>query len=165
MYPTAYCIGENAVASFQSILYGSGSSKMDIGARAVRSAKNSRSEIVSRVIATDNAEIIARGELVGEKSDVKGHLECRGLILSDNASIHAIPELRAEEKDVELSHEAAVGKIAEEEIRYLMARGLSDDEATSFIIRGFLSVNIKGLPPRLTSSVKRMMRMSAEKVL
>lgn len=165
MYPTAYCAGENAVASFQSILYGSGRSKMDVGARAVLSAKNSRAQIISRVIATDNAEIISRGELVGEKRNAKGHLECRGLILSDNASIHAIPELRAEEKDVELSHEAAVGKIAEEEIRYLMARGLSEDEATSFIIKGFLSMDIKGLPPQLASSVKRMMRMSAEKVL
>jgi hypothetical protein len=165
MYPTAYCVGENAVASFQSILYANGNAKMDVGSRAVLTAKNSRAEVLSRAIATDNAEIIARGELVGERSDVKGHLECRGLLLSDNASILAIPQLSAGKKDVELSHEAAVGKIAAEEIRYLMARGLSEEEATSVIVRGFLNVDIKGLPPVLGQEVRRMMKMSADKVM
>jgi hypothetical protein len=165
MYPTAYCVGENSIASFQSILYGSGGSKMDVGSRVVLSGKNSRAEIISRAIATDNAEIISRGELVGERRDVKGHLECRGLMLSDDATIRAVPELKAKGKEVELSHEAAIGKIAEEEIRYLMARGLSEEKAASFIIRGFLSLDIKGLPLQLAMQVKRMIKMSAERVL
>jgi hypothetical protein len=165
MYPTAYCVGENSIASFQSILYGRGDSKIDVGSRVVLSARNSRAEIVSRAIAKDDAEIVARGELVGERSDVKGHLECRGLMLSDDATILAIPELRAKGKEVELSHEAAIGKIAEEEVRYLMARGLNEEEASSFIIRGFLNIDIKGLPPQLAMQVKRMIKMSTERVM
>jgi len=165
MYPSALLVGENALATFQSILYGRGNAKIDVGSKAVLAAKGSRAEIISRAVATENAEITARGEIVGNSAGVKGHLECRGLLLSSSAKIHAIPALRASHSDVELSHEAAVGKIAEEEVRYLMARGLIEEEATSFIIRGFLSIDIKGLPPKLASHVQRMVQLSAEKLL
>ena len=69
--------------------------------------------------------------------------------------IAAIPELEARADGVELSHEAAVGKIAEEEIEYLMARGLSEEEATATIVRGFLNVKIMGLPPALEAEVQK----------
>jgi len=85
---------------------------------------------------------------------VKAHLECRGLILN-GGTIHAIPELTGMVDGVEMSHEAAVGKIAQEEILYLMSRGLSEDEATATIVRGFLSVDIPGLPPRLKAEIDR----------
>jgi hypothetical protein len=117
------------------------------------------------VISTDNAEIIARSDIIGEAKNAKGHVECRGLMLSDNAEIDSIPELKATRKDIDLSHEAAVGRIAEEGIQYLMARGLSEDEATSVIIRGFLNVDITGLPDALAQETKRMFDMSLEKVM
>lgn len=165
MYPTAYCVGRDARATFQSIVYASGDTKIDLGSRAVLQGEGSRSEIISRVIATDNAKVIARGDVIGEASNVKGHIECRGLMLSDNAEIDSIPELKATLKDLDLSHEAAVGKIAEEEIQYLMARGLSEDDATSVIIRGFLNVDITGLPDALAKETKKMFDMSLEKVM
>ena len=61
----------------------------------------------------------------------QAHLECRGLILSGGGEIHAIPELQGMSPELEMSHEAAVGKISEEEIEYLMARGMTSDEATA----------------------------------
>ncbi len=67
----------------------------------------------------------------------------------------AIPELDADIAGVELSHEAAVGKIAQEEIEYLMARGLDEDEATSTIVRGFLNVEMEDLPPDLQASIDK----------
>jgi Fe-S cluster assembly scaffold protein SufB len=73
--------------------------------------------------------------------------------LGDGGIIHAIPELRGTRAGVELSHEAAVGKIAQEEIEYLMARGLDEDEATATIVRGFLNVEIMGLPQELRDSI------------
>lgn len=165
MYPTAYCVGKNARANFQSIVFVPGDTKVDLGSRAVLQGEGSRSEIISRVIATDQAKVIARGEVLGEAANVKGHIECRGLMLSDNAEIDSIPELKATLTDLDLSHEAAVGKIAEEEIQYLMARGLSEDEATSVIIRGFLNVDITGLPDALARETKRMFDMTLEKVM
>ena len=164
-YPTAYCEGKNARANFQSIIYASGNARIDTGSRAVLKGERSRAEIISRVIATDNAEVIARGEMIGEGANASGHIECRGLILSDNAAITSIPELKAVRKDLDLSHEAAVGKIAEEAILYLMARGLSEEEATSVIIRGFLNVDITGLPDALARETKKMLDMSLEKVM
>jgi hypothetical protein len=95
---------------------------------------------------------------------VKGHLECRGLILN-GGSIHAIPELKGKVDGVEMSHEAAVGKIAQEEILYLMSRGLNEDEAISTIVRGFLKVDIPGLPPQLRAEIDRAVEQSDKDVM
>ncbi len=72
--------------------------------------------MLSRVIATDNSKVYARGRLVGEHKESRAHLECRGLLLSDTALIHSIQELIGKVEGTELSHEAAVGKISEEEV-------------------------------------------------
>ena len=95
---------------------------------------------------------LQEGEIIGNEVPARGHLECKGLILGGGI-IHAIPELQGTKPGVELSHEAAVGKIAQEEIEYLMARGLDEDEATSTIVRGFLNVEIMGLPQELRDSI------------
>lgn len=164
-YPTAYCEGKNAKATFQTIVYGKGSSNLDMGSRVILSGENSAADMISRVIVVDDAKVISRGHLIGAESNVKGHLECRGLILSNDGHILAVPELEAEKTDLELSHEAAFGKIAEDQIQYLMSRGLSEDEASSLIIKGFLSVDISGLPPELAKSVKEMMDMILENAM
>ncbi len=165
MYPTAYCNGKYSVARFNTVLLAMPGSSMDVGARVYLHAKDSRAEVVTRAI-TDGGDITVRGHLIGQTPEVKGHLECRGLILSKEGKIHAIPELEGKGSGVELSHEAAVGKIAEEEIRYLMARGLSSDEATAAIVRGFLDVEIKGLPEELKAEISRAVRIGEkERVL
>jgi hypothetical protein len=69
--------------------------------------------------------------------------------------IHAIPELEGQTDNIEMSHEAAVGKIAQEEILYLMARGQTEEQAVSTIIRGFLNVDIPELPPPLKKEIDR----------
>ena len=158
MYPTTHLIGKGAVARFYSLLVGSPGSEMDIGGRVVLKEADTRAEIISRAI-TNGANIIARGDLVGEVPGVKAHLECHGLILN-GGSIHAIPELEGKVDGVEMSHEAAVGKIAQEEILYLMSRGLTEDEATATIVRGFLSVDIPGLPPQLKAEIDRAVEQS-----
>ncbi len=162
MYPTVHLIGDNAKTSLNSIIYGRGNSRFDAGGKAILKAPGASAEIISRVISDDNSEIIARGNLTAETKGVKGHLECKGLMLSDTSRTYAVPELDAKAADVELSHEAAVGKIAEEQILYLMSRGLSADEATSLLIRGFLNVDIQGLPPELEAETKRLMELEYE---
>ncbi len=164
MYPTAQCIGENALVRFNSVLVASPGTTLDVGARAILGARGTRAEVISRAITTGGT-IIARGHLVGQVTEVKGHLECRGLILSEEGKIHAIPELEGLVDGVDLSHEAAVGKIAEEEIEYLMARGLSRDQAVAAIVRGFLSVDIEGLPPQLEAELQRAVEFSEKELL
>ena len=154
LYPTAFLNGPGATARFNSILVAGKGTNMDVGARAVLSAKGARAEIVSRAITTGGV-ITARGHLVGEVPNVKGHLECRGLILSEDGEINAVPLLDGKAPDIELSHEAAVGKIAEEELNYLMARGLNPDEATSAIVTGFLDIETPELPEGLSKEMKK----------
>ncbi len=154
MYPTAFCNGENAVVRYNTVLFAQEGANMDVGSRVFLRAKGSRAEVVTRAI-SKGGDIIARGHLVGEAPDIKAHLECRGLILSEKGLIHAVPELEGRVDGVEMSHEAAVGKIDEEEIQYLMARGLSSDQATAAIVRGFLDVEIKGLPDHLMREMKK----------
>jgi Fe-S cluster assembly scaffold protein SufB len=156
MYPVAYCRGVNSRARFNTILYGIGNSYMDVGSKVILQGVGSRAEIITRAIAADNAQIYARGALIGEQKDSKGHLECRGLLVSDTAFIHAIPELIGKVSGTDLSHEAAVGKIAEDQIQYLMARGFSENEAESLIVRGFMDVSIFGLPNSLKDEIKKM---------
>ena len=158
MYPTTHLIGKGAVARYYSLLVGNPGGEIDVGGRVVLKEADTRAEIISRAI-TNGGSIIARGDLVGEIPGVKAHLECHGLILN-GGSIHAIPELEGKVDGVEMSHEAAVGKIAQEEILYLMSRGLSEDEATATIVRGFLSVDIPGLPPELKAEIDRAVEQS-----
>ncbi|MGB2798872.1 MAG: SufD family Fe-S cluster assembly protein [Dehalococcoidia bacterium] len=159
--PLARCVGDNAVVRFNSILVATPGSTLDIGSRVILDAKGAKTEIISRAITT-GGDIFARGYIEGNAPEVKGHLECRGLILGEEGMIHAIPELKGTLAGIDLSHEAAVGKIAEEEVEYLMMRGLTRDEATATIVRGFLRVDIEGLPPHLHVELQRAIEASQE---
>jgi hypothetical protein len=163
MYPTTYLNGPDAVARFYSIVVGSPGSQYDMGGRIFLEHPGNRAEIISRVI-SNGGNVMARGHLVGKEPEIKAHLECRGLLLNGGV-IHAIPELEGHVDGVEMSHEAAVGKIAQEEITYLMARGLSEDEATATIVRGFLSVDIPGLPSELQKEIDRAVEESDKDVM
>ncbi|MGM0645486.1 MAG: SufB/SufD family protein [Thermodesulfobacteriota bacterium] len=161
-YPTVYLNGANGVATFNSVLVAPPQSYINSGSRIVLNAPNTRGEIISRTITTGGT-IIAPGHIVGNAVPARGHLECKGLILEDGV-IHAIPELEGSKTGVELSHEAAVGKIAQEEIEYLMARGLDEDEATSTIVRGFLNMDVSGLPEELQQMIEKTIEESGEEM-
>jgi len=163
MYPVARLTGKGAMVRYNSILYAPSNSHLDVGSRVFLSAPKTRAEVIARTISS-GGEIIARGHLIGEVPDVKAHLECRGLILKDGL-IHAIPELEGRVAGVDMSHEAAVGKIAQEEIEYLMARGLSAGEATATIVRGFMNVGIMGLPSALAREIDRAVKSCEEDML
>jgi Fe-S cluster assembly scaffold protein SufB len=161
MYPVAYCNGEGSKVNFNSILYGHKNSSLDIGSKAVLNGKKSKAEMVTRAIAREGAKIIARGLIEGNNSESKGHLECRGLIIDDESFIQSIPELIARRKGVEITHEAAVGKISETEILYLMTRRLTQEQAISTIIRGFMDVDIMGLPTSLSKEINQIVDLVA----
>ncbi len=162
--PLARCVGKGATVRFNSVIAGFPGGKVDLGSRVFLDAPESRTEIVSRAI-LKGGEIIARGYIEGNARDVKGHLECRGLILNDDGAMHAVPELRGTVAGIDLYHEAAVGKIAEEEVQYLMARGLTRDEAAATIVRGFLHVDIEGLPDALNSELQRAIEDSEKDLM
>ena len=165
LYPTIILLGEGARVSFRNLLLGLGGSIADVGSAIIFDAEETRGEIMTRAIVKDLAEVKMRGRLWGRKPNTKGHLECRALLLSDEAKALAYPTLQGEVRNTDLTHEAAIGKIAEEELLYLMARGLTQDKATSMITRGFLDAEIPGLPDRLLAEIKNIVTTTAEHIL
>lgn len=165
LYPTAILRGRSARVSFRNLLLCLDRSDIDVGSAALFSAKDTRGEIMTRAIVTSKARVKMRGKLWSRKPNTKGHLECRALVLSDEAQAFAYPVLQSDIKNTDLSHEVAVGKIAEDQLYYLMTRGLTEDEATSLIARGFLDTEIPGLPEKLLEEIKRIIAMTAERVL
>jgi Fe-S cluster assembly scaffold protein SufB len=162
MYPVAYCTGNGSKVSFNSILYGHRNSLLDIGSKAVLSGKDSTAEMDGRAIARKGSKMTVRGLIEGDNPDCKGHMDCRGLLMDNKSLIQSIPELIAKKKGAEITHEAAVGKISEKEITYLMTRKLSRDQAVSLIIRGFMDVSILGLPETLNKEIKKIIDASAD---
>lgn len=151
-YPVANLDGEGASATFNTMCLAETGSNVDTGSMVALNAKDTKAQIMSRSIVNGGC-VYARGRLVGNAPGVKAHLECRSIVLNDKGSTVAIPELEAHLADVEMTHEAAVGKIARDQIEYLMSRGLSEDDAVSMIVKGFLTGSISGLPLSLQEEI------------
>ena len=150
-FPSA-TLAEGASAMYNTMAIAHEGSDIDTGGMVYLNGRKSNAQIMSRSISMGGS-MCARGRLIGNSPDVKAHLECRSIILKDGGSTRAIPELEAHVADVEMTHEAAVGKIAQDQIEYLMSRGLSEDDAVSMIVRGFLSGSINGLPVELQNEL------------
>jgi len=164
-YPTVILRGKGARAVIRSVILGVESSNIDVGSAIIFSEEGTRGELISRAVATGESKITMRGTLKGYATNVTGHLECRGLLLSPMARAWAYPQIRSTSPEASLTHEAAIGKIADEQLYYLMSRGLSEGEATSMIARGFLDIETPGFPPLLREEIDRVISMSLKKVL
>ena len=161
-YPSVR-LDKNARTHTASIILGSSNSIYDIGSEAVLQGEGSSAEIVSRVIGRDESWIAARSRIKALASPSRGHIECLGLPLSKKATIIALPELESRIEGAELTHEAAIGKIAEEEIEYLMSKGFTEEEARALILRGFMRVEVPGLPLQTQRLIDATIKLLSEK--
>jgi Fe-S cluster assembly scaffold protein SufB len=162
MAPFVQCRGKNCSYYSQTLIYAKQNSDFDVGAKVLLTGEGSNAETISRVIAVDNAHVIARGQMIGDGKNVTGHLECSALLLSPKARVDSIPEIDALNPEVSMSHEASVGKIAQDHIEYLMSRGLTESESRDLIIRGFLDADTSPLPPALAKETKKLIQMAAD---
>lgn len=153
-YPFIRLVGEGSSTISTSVVLGSGNASIDVGSNVSLESKGSNCRILSRVVGGGSSETMARSRITAKIDNVRGHTECNGIIVSDNASIVAIPELEARAKNVELTHEAAIGKISEEEIFYLQTRGFTREEAVSLIVGGFLESGLSELPASIEKYLK-----------
>jgi hypothetical protein len=160
--PVIQLNGANSSYYGQTLIYGKGASHFDTGAVAYLRGENSNAQIISRVIAVDTTHVINRGTIVGEGTNVTGHIDCSALLLSKGARVDSIPEIDALNPEVTLTHEASVGKISAEHIEYLMSRGLTEKEATELIVRGFLDADTSPLPPALAKETQRLISIVAD---
>lgn len=165
-FPVAKLEGKNSTAVFNSIVYGLKDSIIDLGSEAQLIGEGSRSEAVARTVSLDESVVYSRGRLIGRTNDCKAHLDCRGIVQSPNSTQWAIPDLASEgAPGAELSHEAAISPIAAEEIYYLMTRGLPKGEAVSMITRGFVNIDIPGLPDVLRKQIDKAIEETSKEAM
>ncbi len=129
-------LGPNASANFEASILAK-NEEAELFDTMVLNGDNSNGVIKLRMISDSNASIVSRSKIVANGAG-RGHIDCMGLLLSNNSIISSIPEIFTKNKGAILTHEASIGKISEEEIYYLRSRGLSEDEAINLIITGFL---------------------------
>lgn len=139
-FKTKISLGEKASANLNVIMRSKNAS-INIEEEMNLLGKGAQGTVNLRLVAEKNTKIKAVNKLIA-KAEGKGHLECQGMILDNQSSIELIPDLINKNKNSLLTHEASIGKINEEEINYLRARGLSQKEAINLIVNGFLHLNL-----------------------
>ncbi|NWF98056.1 MAG: SufD family Fe-S cluster assembly protein [Nitrospirae bacterium] len=166
-FPVAHLKGDRSSAKFNTVIYGLKDSYIDLGSRIILEGEDTRGESIARTIGADESVIYSRGDLIAKtKGYCLAHLDCRGIIFSKKAKIFAIPELVSEgSMKSELSHEASIGPIAEEQVEYLMSRGISKDDAVSVITSGFLNLDIPFIPEFLDKNIKEVIKATAKDAL
>lgn len=155
MYPVCELLGNLSWGSFNSYVYAHLGSKLDLGGKILLNGEGSRGEIIFRSV-NDRGVIYNRGNLIGVGRGIKAHMDCRGLIMKSGGTILAVPELEARIADVDITHEAAIGRIAEEQIEYLKSRGISEETALEMIIKGFLETTDANIPEAVKAQVARI---------
>lgn len=123
---------------------------------------DSSAEIVSRLVAKKEAKIMSPLRIVAHAKG-RGHIECLGVPLSPSAVIVSEPTLEANTDEAELTHEAAIGKLRDEEIEYLMARGLDEETARRLLIKALLHVDVPGIPEQVRVLIRSTERLLVEK--
>lgn len=163
-YPSVYLNGENARGTMLSIAVASNGIHQDSGARMIHNAKNTSSSIVSKSIAQTGGSVDYRGTVrFGKHSDgSKAHVECDTIIMDDQSSSDTIPYNEIDNANVSMEHEARVSKISEEQLYYLMSRGISEEKATGMIVMGFVEPFTKKLPMEYAVELNRLISYEME---
>lgn len=148
LYPMSILNGEGAHCEFTGVTFAGKGQYLDTGSKVIHNAPNTTSNINSKSISKDGGVCIYRGSVViGEKAEgAKSNVSCESLMLDEQSQSDTIPAIVIKNDNVDLGHEAKIGRISDEAIFYLMSRGLSEDEARAMLVRGFVEPVSKALP-------------------
>ena len=162
LYPSTVLAGKGARTENLSFSFARDGQWLDLGAKAIHLAPDTSSRLVSRSVVQGRAKTVFRGKLFvsPEAKGAKGHVECSTLLLSPEAETETVPTLDVRNQDVEVGHEAAVGRVSREQLFYLMSRGLEEAEAMSLIVNGFVSPILKEIPFEYALELRRLLEMS-----
>jgi len=163
-YPSVYMVEPGAKAEILSVAYAGKGQHQDPGAKVIHAAPHTQSSVVSKSISKDGGRAGYRGLVkvypgaVGSKCAVR----CDALILDEHSRSDTYPTNEIEEEDVQITHEATVSKVSDEQLFYLMARGIKADEAMSMIVRGFIEPIAKELPLEYSVELNRLIALEME---
>ncbi len=163
-YPSIYLRGRGATADIISVAVAGEGQHQDTGAKAIHLAPDTRSRIVSKSVSKDNGRGTYRGhvKVAPGATNAVASIRCDALLLSDKSRSDTYPYIDIQEDDTTLTHEATVGKVSEDQVFYLMSRGLTENEAQNLIVQGFLEVFTKELPMEYAIEFNRLVKLEME---
>ena len=163
-YPAVYLMEPGARGEILSIAFSSKGQHQDAGAKVVHCAPNTYSRIISKSISKNGGRSSYRGLCKVEEGAVgsKSNVVCDALILDPESRSDTYPYIEVDEQDVQIEHEASVSRIGEEQLFYLMSRGLTEAEASSMIVSGFIEPLIKELPMEYAVEMNRLIELQME---
>ena len=163
-YPSCYLIGEGAHGGILSMAFAGKGQHQDTGGKVIHVAPNTTSRITSKSISKDGGRASYRGLLkiyenaVGSRSNVV----CDALLLDEESRSDTYPYIEIDESDVSVGHEASVSKIGEEQLFYLKSRGLSEEEAITMVVSGFIEPLVRELPMEYAVEMNRLIQLQME---
>ena len=163
-YPAVYLMEPEARGEILSIAFASSGQHQDAGAKIVHAAPRTSGRIVSKSISKNGGRSSYRGLVKVESGATKSKssVVCDALILDDKSRSDTYPYIEIEEQDVSIGHEASVSKIGEEQLFYLMSRGLSESEASTMIVGGFVEPLVKELPMEYAVEMNKLIQLQME---
>jgi len=163
-YPAIWLVGPKATGEVLSVAYAGKGQHQDTGAKMVHAAPETTSKIVSKSISKDGGRSSYRG-LVRVEDDAfgcKSHVQCDALILDDDSISDTYPYMEIGAQDAEIGHEATVSKVADDQMFYLMSRGLSESQAIGMIVNGFIEPVTRTLPMEYAVEWSRLIELQME---
>jgi Fe-S cluster assembly protein SufB len=163
-YPSCYLLEPGAKGEVLSVAFAGDGQHQDAGGKIVHAAPHTTGTISSKSISKGSGRTSYRG-LVKIYPGMKGcktHVNCDALLLDDQSRSDTYPYMEIEENDVAVTHEASVSKIGEEQLFYLMSRGIGEAEARAMIVRGFIEPIAKELPMEYAIELNRLIELEME---
>src|SRR5436190_2954306 len=163
-YPSIYLLGERAHGEVLSIAFAGSDQHQDAGGKVIHAAPNTTSLITSKSISQGTGRTSYRGlvKVYPGCKKSKSTVRCDALILSDEARSDTYPYMEIDEDDVTIGHEAIVSKVGQEQLFYLMSRGMSEAEAAAMIVNGFIEPIVKELPMEYAVEMNRLIQLQME---
>ncbi len=163
-YPSVYLVGARAHGEVLSVAFAADGQHQDAGAKMVHAAPNTTSIITSKSISKGTGRTSYRGlvKIYPGMKRSKSTVRCDALILDKTARSDTYPYMEIDEEDVTIGHEATVSKVGEEQLFYLMSRGLSEAEATAMVVNGFIEPIVKTLPMDYAIEMNRLITLQMQ---
>lgn len=163
-YPSCYLMGPGAHGEILSMAFAGKGQHQDTGGKVIHFAPNTSSKIVSKSISKDNGRASYRGllKVYPNAYNVKSNVVCDALLLDDQSRSDTYPYIEIDNDDVTIGHEATVSKVGESQLFYLMSRGLSEEDATTMVVSGFIEPLVKELPMEYAIEMNRLIQLQME---
>ena len=163
-YPSIYLLGERAHGEILSIAFAGHGQHQDAGGKVIHAAPKTTSNIFAKSISKDGGRSSYRGLLEVAKGahGSRSKVVCDALLLDESSRSDTYPTIRIGEDDVDVGHEASVSKIGEEQLFYLMSRGLTEVDAKTMIVNGFFDAFTKELPMEYAVEMNRLIELQME---